>query len=314
MYEFTRLDSAKVHDVAKWADELWVPARFVQNSFRNSGVDSEKLKVLPESVDTHTYNPQTTKRHYFPPSHLTYECTQTPTADAFNFLSDFKWEPRKGWDVLIDAYYGEFTAADSVTLYIVTHIWFSGGPETYGWPFNITQLLQFVKDHVSTRPELRNRKDLPTLCIVSQSLSTLQIAQIYASCDAFVFPTRGEGWGLPAIQAMAMAKATIATNWGGNTQFMNSKNSFLIQVDGVEEVPLDSVYGWSPGKKWALPSVSHTSQLMRYVTVNRLHAMAVGKQAREDVVRYYSEEKVAEHIHRRLLEIRILVEEKRRMK
>ena len=30
------------------------------------------------------------------------------------FLSTFKWEARKGWDVLLGAYLAEFTAADDV--------------------------------------------------------------------------------------------------------------------------------------------------------------------------------------------------------
>lgn len=29
--------------------------------------------------------------------------------------------------------------------------------------------------------------------------------QLYKACDAFVLPTRGEGWGLPVMEAMSMA-------------------------------------------------------------------------------------------------------------
>jgi hypothetical protein len=36
------------------------------------------------------------------------------------FLSVFKWEARKGWDVLLDAYLTEFTAGDPVELHIMT--------------------------------------------------------------------------------------------------------------------------------------------------------------------------------------------------
>ncbi len=31
-------------------------------------------------------------------------------------LSTFKWEPRKGWDVLLEAYLTEFTAEDNVSI------------------------------------------------------------------------------------------------------------------------------------------------------------------------------------------------------
>ena len=35
-------------------------------------------------------------------------------------LQIFKWESRKGWDVLLEAFLSEFTAGDSVELYMLT--------------------------------------------------------------------------------------------------------------------------------------------------------------------------------------------------
>jgi len=35
-------------------------------------------------------------------------------------MSVFKWEARKGWDVLLEAYLTEFQAADPVELHIMT--------------------------------------------------------------------------------------------------------------------------------------------------------------------------------------------------
>jgi hypothetical protein len=37
------------------------------------------------------------------------------------FLSIFKWETRKGWDVLLDAFLGEFKESDLVELHLMTH-------------------------------------------------------------------------------------------------------------------------------------------------------------------------------------------------
>mgnify|MGYP001802982107 FL=1 len=41
--------------------------------------------------------------------------------ESFAFLSIFKWEQRKGWDVLVRAYLSEFTAGDNVSLYLLTN-------------------------------------------------------------------------------------------------------------------------------------------------------------------------------------------------
>jgi len=38
----------------------------------------------------------------------------------------------------------------------------------------------------------------------SDSLSRADIRDLLGSVDAFVLPTRGEGWGLPIAEAMAM--------------------------------------------------------------------------------------------------------------
>jgi hypothetical protein len=41
--------------------------------------------------------------------------------DDFVFLSIFKWERRKGWDVLINAFLEEFRLDEPVSLVILTH-------------------------------------------------------------------------------------------------------------------------------------------------------------------------------------------------
>jgi glycosyltransferase involved in cell wall biosynthesis len=44
---------------------------------------------------------------------------------------------------------------------------------------------------------------------------------LYRSVDAFVLPSRGEGWGRPYMEAMSMGLPVIATNWSGPTEFVN---------------------------------------------------------------------------------------------
>ena len=40
-------------------------------------------------------------------------------------------------------------------------------------------------------------------------MSREELRWLYASADAFVLPTRGEGWCLPAMEAMAMSLPVI---------------------------------------------------------------------------------------------------------
>ena len=43
------------------------------------------------------------------------------------FLSVFKWEMRKGWDILLDVYFHSFTLQDPVSLFIITQEYHESG-------------------------------------------------------------------------------------------------------------------------------------------------------------------------------------------
>jgi len=55
---------------------------------------------------------------------------------------------------------------------------------------------------------------------------------MYHSADAFVLPTRGEGWGVPIAEAMSMALPVIVTNFSGPTAYATPDNSYLIPILG----------------------------------------------------------------------------------
>jgi len=80
--------------------------------------------------------------------------------------------------------------------------------------------------------------------------------KLYKSFNAFVLPTRAEGWGLPFIEAMSMGLPTIGTNWGGQVDFMNKDNSYLLDIEGLEQMP-DKPKGFS----YARPSISHLKKI-----------------------------------------------------
>ena len=60
-------------------------------------------------------------------------------------MSIFKWEYRKGWDVLLKSYLTEFSQADSVTLYLLTN------PYHTETDFS-NKILEFLKNSGLKRP------------------------------------------------------------------------------------------------------------------------------------------------------------------
>jgi glycosyltransferase involved in cell wall biosynthesis len=55
-----------------------------------------------------------------------------------------------------------------------------------------------------------------------------EMAAFYGSCDLFVFSSRGEGFGLPALEAMACGCALITTDSGGVRQFASDGENCLM--------------------------------------------------------------------------------------
>ena len=71
------------------ADEVWVPTAWHVNRFIKAGVPAAKLRVIAEPVDTDFFSPPAEGRK------------TRADGEPFVFLSSFKWERRKGWDLLL---------------------------------------------------------------------------------------------------------------------------------------------------------------------------------------------------------------------
>ena len=54
------------------------------------------------------------------------------------------------------------------------------------------------------------------------------MAAFYGRCDVFVFSSRGEGFGLPALEAMACGCALVTTDSGGVRQFARGSENCLM--------------------------------------------------------------------------------------
>ncbi len=84
-----------------------------------------------------------------------------------------------------------------------------------------------------------------------------------ASADCYVSLHRSEGFGLTPAEAMCMGKPVIATRYGGNLEFMNDRNSWLVDC---ELVPIGPGQGaLSRDGEWADPDVEQAAGYMREI-------------------------------------------------
>lgn len=246
-------------------DEIWVPSWFNIQTFWSSGVDIYKLKLVPYAIDL---DPLLKPHNIYPFDEGT---------KSFKFLYSTIFDFRKGFDILIDSYCQEFSEDEDVSLVLKIYV-----PQ---FQIDIDPLTYL---HSLIPLKAKN----PHIQIILENMSDEVLYSLYNACDCFISPDRGNGWGMPAMEMMAMGKPAIAINWCGATQFMNESNSFLIEPEKeLEDVhPLlartrPALYA---GHKWAAVKTENVRKVMREVYIKKEKRERIANKAKDDIISAYS--------------------------
>ncbi|KAF5799094.1 putative mannosylfructose-phosphate synthase [Helianthus annuus] len=275
MFETDRVNAEHVKR-CNAMDMVWVPTEFHVSSFVKSGVNASKVVKVVQAVDTEFFDPD----RYAPLDVLSLGnlVLGSRSKSSFVFLSVFKWEYRKGWDVLLQSYLKEFDSLDNVSLFLLTNPYHSDS--NFG-----NKIVEFVEDSALEKPV----NGWASVYVIDSHIAQVDFPKLYKAADAFVLPSRGEGWGRPIVEAMAMSLPVIATNWSGPTEYLTEENSYPLTVDRMSEV-MDGPF---KGHLWAEPSVDKLRFLMRHVMDNREEGKRKGEKARKDMLDKFSPEIVA---------------------
>ena len=183
----------------------------------------DKFVIVPHGVNLETFKQVPVER-----------------SDNFTFLMNkgfTNMQDRGGVQYGVQAYLEEFTNKDKVELIVKIN-------PAYGIPdLNM----------------LGVKKDSPKITFITELLDINQMNELYNKCDVFVSPTRAESFNLPCLEALAVGKPVITTNFGGQTDFINESNGWLIDYK-LTEVTWDMFF---EGIKWATPNLKHLRKLMR---------------------------------------------------
>lgn len=134
-------------------------------------------------------------------------------AKSFRFLHVSSCFPRKGVDLLLDAYGMAFSIHDDVSLVI----------KTFENPHN--EVHQWLAERKQKNPHF------PDVIIIEKDLSDAELKAIYQQCHVLVAPSKAEGFGLPMAEAMLSGLPVITTNWGGQLDFCTPENSWLVDYE-----------------------------------------------------------------------------------
>ncbi len=247
-------------------DEIWVPSKFSNQTFAVAGVKAP-IYVISLGVNPGQFNPGVRSSRF---------------SDRFTFLSVFEWVERKGPDLLLRAFAEEFQASEPVLflVYATNHL-----PKV-DIRREVTEL-GIPKDHA------------PIVIIINKYLPRFQLGQLYRSVDCFVLPTRGEGFCLPLVEAMACAVPCIATDWSSIPDILDSGVGYPLRVarlSSASSLSLDFYTGF----KWAEPDYEHLKMLLRYVYEHQDEAKDRAKRASDHVLRHFTWENGARRIVERL--------------
>ena len=204
-WEFGSLPKEWVETFQAEVDECWVPSSYVKQVYVVSGVDKERVFVIPNGINPEVFHPQV------PPTPL-------ETKKGFKFLFVGGTIHRKGIDILLKISSETFTSEDDVTLIIKDF----GGDAFYQG--------QTIADYIQ---RLLADKNAPEIIYINQTLPEAELVGLYTACDVLVHPYRGEGFDLPILEAMACGTPVIVTNGGAALDFCKPDCSLLVNARKV---------------------------------------------------------------------------------
>ncbi len=79
-------------------------------------------------------------------------------------------------------------------------------------------------------------QDLPSFATYYRGISDEELKEVYSSCDAWIFPSRIEGYGLPITEAMACRTPVIATPAGAAPELIPGAGILLGSSDNADEM------------------------------------------------------------------------------
>jgi glycosyltransferase involved in cell wall biosynthesis len=246
-------------------DAVIAPSLANKEWYENSGV-TVPIYYAPVGADIENYNTSNSKLGL------------AEVFDNFNFLSVFQWQHRKGPDILLKAFWQEFTKDDNVALIMKTHFGNSSKADQ-----------RAIRNAISQFKQTQGFGDETARVYLSPSIfSDEELKGLYTLSNIYVLPTRGEGAGLPYMEAMASGIPVIAPAWGGQMDFLTEENSYLVDYE-ITPTTLYAENALAPtfpqlftsDMEWSEPSIESLRKQMRRAYEDHEEVREKGKKARE---------------------------------
>jgi glycosyltransferase involved in cell wall biosynthesis len=296
MMETQSLQSEFVKRCNDGASEIWVPCQFYADVFRYSGV-VKPIHVLPLGVNQNIYTPEA-KEPVLRYTELPSGEVSSELPNGFRFMSLFGWSYRKGPDVLCRSFINEFDGDDDACLVIYSR--YMGSSTDRNKNFIHEEIREYFKEIGKENP--------PKIFHCGEDVPIDQLPGCYSAADCFVFCSRGEGFGLPLIEAGACGIPVISAYHTSMTEFLDEEVSYLVPPSGY--APANDKLVWISeyykDQDFAVMGEDEEgkfSSYMRRVYDNNGEAKDKAAAFRNRVLSTYTWDECARRVARRLSEI-----------
>jgi len=296
---FTMMETQGLHPefadrCNKFASEIWVPCKFYIDIFKKGGI-VKPMHLIPLGVNHRIYTPDAKepKARYeeMPTGNIVEELPK-----KFRFISLFGWSFRKGPDVLCRSFLSEFSKDDDVCL--VIHSRYAGGS---GEPQK-----EYVRKEIRSYYTEIGKENAPPIYYCGDEVTIADLPGCYAAADCFVYCSRGEGFGLPVIEAGACDIPVISTYNTAMTEYLDDDVAFLVQTD--ELAPANDKLTWITeyyrdqnfpvlGEK----AIKDFRRLMRQVYSSPKEGEEKARKFKERILNEYTWDVCADRVAKRLL-------------
>lgn len=242
VFESTRVPPTVMNTMLA-SDQVWVPSKWGRDVLIANGADPEKCHVVPEGVSSDQFHAYTAKL----------------PSPVLRYLITGKYELRKSIIETVYAWQQEFGNDPGVELVIKTDHFINRESKH-------AELTEWI-----------NQQGLTNVKLIWGAMETKDLILLYQQADIFVLPTKGEGWGLPLIEAAATGLPIITTMYSAHTEFLQHIQSSVIPVefDLVPIVCQEYQYFYpTPNNnwgEWAQPRINSITQALRSSRDNYEH-------------------------------------------
>ena len=209
---FAETDSVAPDWVAKCneSDEVWTTSYYSQAAFIHSGV-RVPVRAIAMPVDTK----QIVESSRFTNNDTLQELIKLREKSSFVFFANSEWTPRKGWDILLKSFYDVFADYEDISLVIKTCC------------FSQVESTSSILAQINAERH-RTAGKCPVM-LINDIMDIREVWHLYKFADAFVLPSRGEGCGIPYLEAMSHGLPIICPSRGGQIDYINDNLAVTVK-------------------------------------------------------------------------------------